>query len=201
MKKIIALLGVMLFCATTFALNAVAPVDEDCAAQKAAFEKNVASQANNYFIAQNILINLADPLEQMTDPQAQPLAACYATFEVKGVPFVDFVRAHQGEFRPNEANQLAVFAARVERLSKKAAFEQVVAQNNDYFIMLYVLDNIIAPMQQMSEPEAAAKAAEYKSYQVKGQPLSEFIRHQAAGFDMNVEIHLEDFADKIDPNN
>ncbi len=203
MKKVIALLSMVMFSASAFALQAIEPADEACADQKASFEQYAAEQ-KTAFIEQTILINMADPMENMTDEQAQPLAACYASFEVKGLNFVKFVRDNAGIFPGDisgkEKAKLLTFADRVERLSEKAVFDRTVAGNNDYFIMLYVMDKIINPLQQMSEQEAAAKVDIYKTFQVKGQPLSEFIREQAKFFDMNAEIHLENFADKIDPN-
>ena len=203
MKKVLVMLGVMLFSASAFALNVEAPADKDCAKQKAEFEASAAGQRVD-FVVQHILINMADPLENMTDEQAQPLAVCYATFRVKGEALSSFVRDNAGIFPGDvsgkEKANLLAFATRVEQLSEKAAFDQVVAKNNDLAIMSYVFTNMLNPMDQMSASQAAAKAAIYKTYKVKGRPLSEFIREQSLHFDMYAETRLDNFADKIDPN-
>ena len=100
MKKVLMLLGVVLFSASAFALNAEVTGNETCAEMKAAFEKHVDSLEKESFIAQYIVINLADSFQQLTDEQATPLAQCYATYRVKkDTLMVDFVRTHADIFR------------------------------------------------------------------------------------------------------
>ena len=202
-KKVIALLGMVMFCSSAFALNTEAMLGESCADQKVAFEKYAADQRND-FVAQHILINMADPMENMTDEQALPLAACYATFKVKGLAFVDFVRTitdiFPGDISGKEAAKLSDFADRVVRLSKKAAFDNMVAQSSSAGdIMKYVWKEMVWPLDHMNEQEAATHLAIYKTFKVEGRPLSEFIRERSMFYDMNAEIKLEKFADTIDP--
>ncbi|MBP5404279.1 MAG: hypothetical protein J6Y17_04230 [Elusimicrobiaceae bacterium] len=203
MKKVLALFGVMLFCANVFALNAVALSGEGCQDQKDRFERLVDGLDKDSFIVQNILTDLVYPMAGMTDEQAQPLAVCYTSFKVKGVALVEFVRKNAdisiGDVIGKEKANLLAFAARVEQLSEKAAFDQVVVKNNDLAIVDYVFENMINPMEQMSEQQAAGKVAIYKTYQVKGRPLSEFLHEQSIHLDMYAEIRLDGFANKIDP--
>ena len=201
MKKVTALLGVVLFSASAFALNAEAVAgNKTCDAQKAAFEKYAAEQKVS-FIEQSILINMADPMEQMSDEQAQPLAACYATFFVKGTPFVNFVRANAGIFPGDisgkEEAELRAFADRVERLSEKAEFERVVAMNNDSFVIQHILSNMADPMKKMNDEQARTKAKAYAQYTVRGQSLVDFVLDHKTDFTMDVEIDLEHFVDRV----
>ena len=228
MKKIIALAGVVLFSASAFALNAVAPAEKDCEAGKAAFEQRVNSLSKDSFIVQYILINLADPVIDWTDEQLAPLAQCYYTYRVKGTPMTQFVRARADIFRQNVLGEmrkvgsgieqqvleedissvkeaydklqaeLLEFASRVEKLGKKAEFEELAARGSDRDIMEYVFENMVNPLSQLPQTQAKAKAKEYRGYKVKGKPLSEFVREQAQFFDMNAEIKLEVFADQVD---
>lgn len=202
MKKVIALLGVVMFSASAFALNAQAPAgNKTCDAQKAAFEKYAAEQKTS-FVEQYILINLSDPMEQMTDEQAQPLAACYATFRVKGAAFLKFVRDNAeifpGDIQKREANKLYAFADRVERLSEKAEFDRVVAMGNDSFVIQHILSNMADPMKNMNDEQARAKAQAYASYAVRGQSLVDFVIDHKNDYTMDVEIDLENFADRVE---
>ena len=80
------------------------------------FLESVAKQANNYYIAQYILIQMADPMALMTDEEATPKALCYASYQIKGQGFIPFVRTQAPRFRPKEQGELEDFANRVERL-------------------------------------------------------------------------------------
>ncbi len=197
MKKIMMLLGVVLFSASAFALNAQAPADEKCPG-KANFEQYAARQSNNYFIAQYILINLADPMAEMTDTQAAPLAACYALYQVKGKSLVSFVRAHKEEFRPKEEGELAAFADRVEILNEKAEFDRVAAQKNESYMVQHILGNMIDPMAKMSDEQATPRAKAYATWKVNGLPLVEYVRAHSNDYTMDVEIDMEKFADRVE---
>ena len=197
MKKVIMLLGVVLFSASAFALNAVAPADQACAKQKAAFEQEVAGQANASFIAQNILINLADPMAQLSDEAALAQAVCYATYEVKGQPLTAFVRAQKDAFRPKEAGQLAAFAQRVERLNVQAQLNPVVAQGNVSHTVEFILINFADPMAKLSDEEAAPLAQAYQGCRVNGRPMTEFVRVHASEFAGNVSQDLDAFVERV----
>ncbi len=197
MKKLMMLLGVVLFSASAFALNAQAPADEKCPG-KAQFEQYAARQNNRYFIAQYILINLADPLAEMTDEQATPLAVCYASYQVKEKSLVAFVRFQKDEFRPKEAGELAAFADRVEILNEKAEFDRVVAQENDSYLVQHILGNMIDPMAKMSDKQAAPKAKAYATWKVNGISLPEYVRAHSNDYTMDVEIVMEGFADRVE---
>ncbi len=200
MKKVIALFGVMLFSASAFALNAVAQGDEDCASQKEAFEQYAAEQKVS-FVEQNILINMADPMVGMSDEEALPLAACYATFEVKGVPFVKFVRANAnifpGDISGKEAAELRNFADRVERLSAQAKINNIAAQGNVSHTVQFILINFADPMAKMEDAQAAPLAKAYKGCQVNGQPMMEFVRVHASEFLGNVPQELDAFVERV----
>ena len=202
MKKVIVLLGVVLFSASAFALNAVAPASKDCAAQKAEFEKNVASQANVSFIAQNILINLADPMENQTDEEALEQAACYGTFQVKGQDLVSFVRAHAdifpGDISGKEEAELLRFADRVQKLSAQAAINRVAATGNVSHIMQFILINFADSMAQMSDAQAAAYAKAYQGVKVNGQPMMQFVRVHASEFPGNVGPEFDVFVARVE---
>ncbi len=213
MKKVLTWLGMMLFSACAFALNAQAPAGEDCHAQRAAFEQHVNSQSNNSFIVQYILINLADPAEELTDEQVTPLAQCYIRYQVKGTSMVDFVRANATIFRqkakPEEQNaavfddlemELLRFANRVERLGEQAELDRIAAGDNDDHVVQHILNNLADPMAQMTDEQAAPKAKVYKQLKVNRQPLVEFALQQASrfgNFAPNVEEDLNSFANRV----
>ena len=201
MKKIIALFGVVLFSASAFALNAVAPYEKDCAGQKADFEKNVASQANISFIAQNILINLADPMETQSDEEALHQAACYDTFQVKGQSLVAFVRENAdifpGDISGTEAAKLRNFADRVQKLSVQAQLNKVAASGNTSHTLQFILINLADPMANMSDVQAAPYAKAYKGCNVNGQPMIEFVRVHASEFPGTVGPELDAFVERV----
>lgn len=214
MKKVIALFGVMVFSASAFALNAVSSAEKDggkreaafeeykdCAKKKVAFEEYVAGQTNQSFIAQNILINMADPMETMTDEEAKPLAACYAKFHVKGKRFVEFVRANAGIFPGDvsgkEEAELRAFADRVERLSIQAEMDRMVSQGNQSHTLQYILYNFVDPMVNMSDEEATSLAKAYKACKVGNVPLLQFIREHSGYLDGNVGDDYDKFVDRV----
>ena len=200
MKKVIALLGMVMFCSSAFALNTEAMLGESCADQKVAFEKYAADQRND-FVAQHILINMADPMENMTDEQALPLAACYATFKVKGMAFTSFVRAHAGVFPGDitgkEEAELRNFADRVQRLSVQAKLNKIVAQGNTSHTIQFILINFADPMVQMSDAQAAPLAKAYQGVKVNGQPMMEFVRVHASEFLGTVPQELDAFVNRV----
>lgn len=200
MKKVLALLGVVMFSASAFALNTEAPAVKDCAGQKAAFEKYAVDQRND-FVAQHILINMADPMENMTDEQALPIAACYATFKVKGTPFTNFVRAHAGVFPGDitgkEKAEMNAFADRVERLSAQAKVNKMAQAGNVSHTIEYILINFADPMAKMSDVEAAPLAKAYAGVKVNGQPMLEFVRVHASEFPGTVGPELDAFVERV----
>ncbi|MBO5911337.1 MAG: hypothetical protein J6Q05_04000 [Elusimicrobiaceae bacterium] len=202
MKKVIALLGVVLFSASAFALNAVAPADQACEGKKAAFEKKVASQDNDVFIVENILINMADPMAKQSDEQALEQAICYGTFQVKGQSLVAFVRANAeifpGDISGIEAARLRTFADRVERLGVQAQLNKVVAQGNLSYTIQYILGNFADPMANMSDEEAKPLAKIYQGCKVNGQPMVEFTRVHASEFGENVSQDLDAFVERVE---
>ncbi len=201
MKKVTALLGVLLFSACAFALNAEVSAGKDCAAQKAEFEKYAAGQNNISFIAQNILINMADPMENQTDEEALEQAACYDTFEVRGQSLVSFVRTHAdifpGDIYGREAAKMNNFADRVQRLGVQAKLNQVAAQGNTSHTVQFILINFADPMAKMDDAQAAPLAKAYKRCNVNGQPMMEFVRVHASEFLGNVPQELDAFVERV----
>ena len=199
MKKVLALLSLVLVSASAFALNVEAPADEKCPG-KAYFEQNVATLDNVSFIAQNILINLADPMAKMTDEQALPLAQCYATYQVKGQGHVEFVRANAdifpGDVSKKEATNLRTFAGRVEALSQKASFDEMATQDNNYFIAQNILINLADPFAKLSDSEAAPVAKVYAGFKVKGEAMPKFAAKMARQYPELEE--LGDFAGRVE---
>lgn len=213
MKKVLVMVGVMLFSASAFALNAEAQADKTCAEQKAKLEQLFDSQSQDSHIVQYILINLADPLEYQkpTDEEFTPLAQCYMQVRVKGQPLVDFVRANADIFRqksPLEHRSLKVFdemqaelnefADRVERVAEQAELNRVIALGNESYVVQHVLSNLIDPMKKMTDEQAAPKAKVYALLKVNGISLAEFVRNHANDYTMDVEIDMDHFADRIE---
>lgn len=196
MKKILAMLGVMLFSVSVFALNTEAPADEICPG-KAAFEQKV-SEGDNDFIAKYILVNLADPFARLTDTQALAQAQCYAQYHVKGETLVNFVRLHAGQFLKQDRQKLLTFAARVEGLDSKAGLEKLGPQEDDTSIIEYIYSNMLVPFEKLSDTDAAVVAKIYAATQVKGEPFVEYVETQAKYFTMDVEIKFESFAWRIE---
>ncbi len=200
MKKVLALLGVVMFSASAFALNVEAPSGKDCAGEKAAFEKYAVDQRNEV-VAQHIIINMADPMENMTDEQALPIAACYATFKVKGTAFTNFVRAHAGIFPGDitgkEEAEMRAFAARVDRLSAQDKVNKIAQAGNVSHTIEYILINFADPMAKMSDVEAVPLAKAYAGVKVNGQPMVEFVRVHASEFAGNVPYELDTFVERV----
>ena len=201
MKKVLLMLGVMLFSASAFAMNQEAMDDKTCAEKKAAFEENVAGQRTD-FVVQYILINMADPMKNMTDEQAQPLAVCYATYEVKGEKFTKFVRDNAnifpGDITRKEEAKLLDFAERVELLSEKEEFARVVRVGNETNIMEYIWEKMISPLKEMSDAQAAPKAKVYATLKVNGLPLTDYVRAHSRSYDMYAETVVEAFVDRVE---
>ncbi len=201
MKKVLLMLGVMLFSASAFAMNQEALDGETCAEQKAAFERYAVGKRTDS-VVQNILINMADPMIKMDDEQAQPLAACYATYKVKGKNFTTFVRDNAGIFPGDitgkEKAELLAFADRVEFLSEKAELDRVVAQGDESFIVQHILDNMVGPMEKMTDAQAAPKARAYAALKINGISLPEYVRAHSNDYNMDVEIDMENFADRVE---
>ena len=217
MKKVLMLLGVVLFPAFAFALNAEAQDEKECEGNRAKFERQVNSQDKTSFIMQYILINLADDAvksNKYTEEQFVPLAQCYETYTVKGTPLVDFVRANADVFRPAESDpaseldvydelqsELLTFANRVEKVSKQAALNKVIAHDNDDWVVQHILGNLADPMRNMSDAQAAPKAVVYKQLKVNSLPLVEYSRQQSERFariSPSVTNDLNDFADRVE---
>ncbi len=201
MKKVLLMLGVMLFSASAFAMNQEAMDTEKCAEQRTAFEKYAVGQRTD-FVVQNILINMADPMINMEDEQAQPLAACYATYKVKGRNFTTFVRDNadifSGDIYGKIKAELLAFADRVEFLSEKAELDRVVAQGQDSYVVQHILSNMIDPMKQMTDVQAAPKARAYVALKINGISLPEYVRAHSNDYTKNVEIEMEKFADRVE---
>ncbi|MBQ8032389.1 MAG: hypothetical protein IJ266_00285 [Elusimicrobiaceae bacterium] len=179
MKKLLMMLGVMLFSASVFALNAA---DTNKFHGKATFEKTQQEQEDR-FVIKNIMLQLADPLATMTDEQAQPLAVCYVSYQIKGKSLASYVRMHAEQFDAKgahkEAAKMRDFAARIEVLSEKVDFDKMSQQDSDYFIAQNILINYADPFLHLSDADAAAKAKYYAHFEVKGQSLETFVREIA----------------------
>ncbi len=160
---------------------------KSCLEEKEAFERDVATQKNKSFIVQNILINMADPMERMSDEKALPLAMCYNNYKVKGAKMTQFVRSNatifSGDVSGREAQNLRNFAGRVEALSNKVAFDKMAKQDNDYFIAQNILINLAEPLAKLSDAEAAPMAKVYATFEVKGTPMVNFAQEQAQKYD------------------
>lgn len=141
----------------------------------------VTKQENAYFITQYVLINLADPLAELSDEDALPKALVYARFfRVNGTPLTQFVRAHAGEFRPKEEGELRTFAARVDVLNETADVNKVFKNNkNAYFTAQYILFNIVDSSEKVSDADFAYKAVYYKEMKVGATPLLKFMANYA----------------------
>lgn len=83
------------------------------------FEEEIAGfNGNANFIGQYVLINLADPMRNMTDEEATPLAKEYVNYQVKGVSLVEFCKNPGVNWHQSALDELAAFGERVERLAK-----------------------------------------------------------------------------------
>lgn len=213
MKKLLTLFAIMLAPVFVLAATEVEPEEEfNCQEEKQAFEQ-IASQDNDYFIAQYVLIDLADPMEKRdqklrtssgTELAKLPdyeLANCYNNFRVKGQPLVQFVRAQARSFQAKEAAQLLNFAGKVEGRSKAAQMHQVAAKGNYSFTMQHILINMADPFALLSDAEAVPVARVYAKEYVNGKKLSQFVRENANIFPGDVSgkeaQNLNDFADRI----
>lgn len=202
MKKIGVVLSLLVaMSASAFALNMEAPSNKDCASQRAEFEKYAINQRTD-FVVQNILLNMADPMLQMSDEEAQPLAVCYATYKIRGTSFTNFVRNNAGIFPGDitgkEKAELLAFADRVEFLSEKADLDRVLALNNDSFTVQHILSNMADPMEKMTDEQARPKAKAYAALKVHGMSLVEFVRRHANDYTMNVENDMDNFANRVE---
>ncbi len=160
---------------------------QQCVNEQRKFEQDVATQENNSFIMQNILINMADPMENISNEQALPLALCYANYKVKGQSLVSFVRAHAnifpGDVSKREETKLRVFAGRVEALNEMMSFNEMAEQDNEYFIAQNILINLADPFAKLNDQDAAPKAGVYVDFKVKGEPMLSFAERQAIQYD------------------
>lgn len=83
------------------------------------FEEEIAGfNGNANFIGQYVLINLADPMRNMTDEEATLLAKEYVNYQVKGVSLVEFCKNPGVNWHQSALDELAAFGERVERLAK-----------------------------------------------------------------------------------
>ena len=213
MKKLLTLFAIMLVPVFVLAATEVEPEEGfNCQEEKQAFEQ-IASQDNDYFIAQHVLINMATPMEKQgfyifTPSGTKSLktpdyerAVCYNSFRVKGQPFVQFVRAQAGSFREKEATQLLDFVGKVEGLSKVAEMHQVAAKGNTSFTRQHILINMADPFAQLPDAEAAPVARVYAKAYINGKKLGQFVRENANIFPGDVSgkeaQNLNDFADRI----
>lgn len=200
MKKIAVVLSMLVLAGSAFALNAVSSSEKECEKSRAAFQAYVETQGNNdAFIAQNILINMADPMAKLSNEAATPLAVCYNTYYVHGQKLVDFVRANAtifpGDISGKEAANMRMFAGQVEALSKKEAFDKMALQDNAYFIAQDILINMADGFAKLSDQDAAPVAKVYMTFTVKGEPMVNFVAKQAQKHDEFAE--LEEFANRV----
>lgn len=194
MKKLIAVFGVLLFSASAFALNAEAQADEKCPGA-AEFAK-VAQQPNNYFIAQHILINLADPLETMDAKEAQEVVQCYASpeYNVKGQPLAAFVARESRNFRETEANQLLAFATRLT----DARLAWINSRGTTDNVMEFILLNLADPMKDLSDAQAAPLAKVYSQVRVRNTSLVEFVNANSGGYPQSTSLEFDAFTNRIE---
>jgi hypothetical protein len=83
------------------------------------FEEEIAGfNGNANFIGQYVLINLADPMRDMTDEEATPLAKEYVKYQVKDVSLVEFCKNPGVDWHQSALDELAAFGKRVEKLAK-----------------------------------------------------------------------------------
>ena len=200
MKKIVVVLSMLVLAGSAFALNAVSSSEAKCVQKRTAFEEYVKGQGNNdAFIAQYILINMADPMAKLSNEAATPLAVCYDTYYVHGQKLVDFVRANAtifpGDISGKEAANMRTFAGRVDALSKD--FEKMASQDNDYFIAQNILINMADDFATLSDEDAAPVAKVYITFKVKGEPMVNFIEKQARKAQHNEFDELEEFASRV----
>lgn len=197
MKKAIVVLSIFLFPVLT-GMAYAAETDEKCPGKTAFEEKAKTSEAQ--VIIQDILFQLADPFQEMSDEQATPLAACYVTYNVAGTPLAQFVREQakvfEAKFTFREAASMRNFAGRIEALHEKAALD-VAAGTMQKQALNHVLERIVKSFESLSDKEAAPKAAAYMSWSVNGQPFVEFVEDFAQNFTMDVESRLNSFTSRV----
>ena len=78
--------------------------------------KNFKGEEN--FIGQFVLINMADPMKNMTDEEAKTLAKKYVKYTVNGQPLVEFAKKPGVDWYISALEELAAFGKRIERLAK-----------------------------------------------------------------------------------
>lgn len=195
MKKILALLGLVLLPAFVFAAT---EVEYDCEAEKEAFAEYVSGQNNDYFISQHVLVNLADPMREMSDWDATPHAVCYVQYVAHGKRLPDFVRLNAGKFQPKEKAQLLEFAGRSEALVERQRLEKMVAKGNTSHIMEFVLINLADSMRKLSDEEAVTKARVYADIRVNGVDLVQFVKDHAVEYPGDTQTEFDAFAQRVE---
>ncbi|MBQ8032832.1 MAG: hypothetical protein IJ266_02600 [Elusimicrobiaceae bacterium] len=202
MKKVLTLAVILITAISSFALNAVPSANDLCQPGKDAFEQ----LSGNDTIVQKTL-ELAASLDKMTNSQALPAAACYATYQVQGQSLLEFARA-QNDYRDVVIKDLRKFADRVETLSKRAngdvclpgknEFEQEIANldEQDFSIIQSIL-RLADSLEGMDSEQALPVAACYATYQVNGKSLPTFIHENNGEFRNIVNKQLASFAHRL----
>lgn len=78
--------------------------------------KNFTGEAN--MVGQFILFQMADPMKDMSDEEARPLAKKYIKYNVNGTPLVKFTMQPGVNWHVSALKELRDFGNRVERLAK-----------------------------------------------------------------------------------
>lgn len=188
MKKLIALLSVVVFVSPVFALNATNFDEKKCAEEKSYFRSFInRNKGNEAAITQYILMTYAEPMAKLADAEALPLAECYATFNINGQALIDFTRQNAGIFTADQTGKiedtLRAFASRVEDLSVNGDWLGVMDSSmTDYELAEHILTNVADPFAKLSDEEAAPLAESYMSRKVKGQPFIGFVEKQGGRY-------------------
>ncbi len=198
MKKVLMLAGILTVAISSFALNATTSAEALCQPGKKAFEQLSGNDA-----AVQKTLELAASLNKMTNAQALPAAACYATYQVQGQSLLKFARA-QKDYRNVVIKDLQNFADRVESLNQQAngdvclpgknEFEQGIANldEKDFSIIQSIL-RLADSLEGMADENALPVAACYATYQINGQPLVTFIHENNGEFRNIVNKQLRSF--------
>ena len=201
MKKLIALLSVAVFVSPVFALNAPNFDEEKCAEEKAYFYSLMDRvDGDEAVITQYILTRYAEPMAQLADAEALPLAECYATFKVNDKTLVDFTRENAGIFTADQTGKmkdtLRAFASRVEDLSVNGDWLGVMNSDmTNYQLAQHILTNVAVPFAKLSDEEAAPLAKSYMNRKIKGQPFIGFVETQGGRYTEFSD--LETFAARV----
>ena len=194
MKKLLAVLGVMLFSASVFALNTEASSDDICNKEWNKIKNTLNS--THYAVTVHIIQAFADPFETLSDAQALPKAECYMSFRVKGKKFLDFVRTEAGVFEKNEKEGLLAFADRVERLYVQHWLD--ANKDDQNHVMEWVLVNLAIPMESQDDTTAMASAKVYQNCRVNGMPLMEYVRvHASEYYAGDIGYRLDTFVERV----